>query len=216
VLRLPSSPRPGHAATAAPAQRRRYRLGLALLAGAVVLAASGCEGGPIGQSTPLSNGASFVSGSGGTTVFAPGSRSPAPKITAKTLTGQKVSLASYRGSVLVLNFWGSWCTPCREEGAALGALARHFRADGVRFLGVDIRDTPASAEAYMRQFRISYPSINDPGDQIALEFRSSVLPSAIPSTLVIDRSGHIAARVIGGITYNGLGRLLRHIAAERR
>jgi thiol-disulfide isomerase/thioredoxin len=114
-----------------------------------------------------------------------------------------------------MNFWGSWCAPCRAEAPALGALARHFRAQQVRFLGVDIRDNPASARAFMKTFRIGYASLNDPSDDIALAFRATVPPAGIPTTLVIDRTGHIAARIVGGVTYSGLKALITEVSAGK-
>ncbi len=119
----------------------------------------------------------------------PGSRSRAPAVSGTSLTGQHLTLAGYRGHVVVLNFWGSWCGPCRQEAPSLGALARYFQLAGVRFLGVDIQDTPSAGIAFLRTFRIGYPSLNDPNDEIALEFHGTVPPTAIPSTLLIDRSG---------------------------
>jgi thiol-disulfide isomerase/thioredoxin len=116
--------------------------------------------------------------------------------------------------VLVMNFWGSWCTPCRAEAPALASLARRFTPAGVQFLGVDIRDTPASGEAFQRDFDISYPSLNDPGDLIALDFRSTVPPAGIPTTLVISRGGRIAARVIGAVTYPSLRTLISTTLAQ--
>jgi thiol-disulfide isomerase/thioredoxin len=116
--------------------------------------------------------------------------------------------------VVVLNFWGSWCTPCREEAPDLAALANHFRPAGVRFVGIDIRDSPASAQAFTSDFRISYPSLNDPGDTIALDFRDTVPPAGIPTTLVVARGGRIAARVIGPVTYTGLKSLIQRVAAQ--
>jgi peroxiredoxin len=192
---------------------RRRVAGLALAAVAT-LAVAGCGGGAIGQNTPLSNGQNFVSGTG-TSVFKVGSRPAAPDVSGKTLTGAHLSLASYRGSVVVINFWGSWCPPCRAEAPDLAALASRFLPRGVRFLGIDIQDDPTSAEAFMHTFEITYPSLNDPGDEIALDFRTTVPPSAIPSTLVIDRTGHIAARVIGSISYDGLKALITQVIAER-
>ena len=113
--------------------------------------------------------------------------------------------------MVVLNFWGSWCAPCRAEAPDLAALASRYRSLGVRFLGIDIQDEPTSAEAFMHTFRITYPSLNDPGDEIALAFRKTVPPAAIPTTLVIDRSGHIAARIVGGATYNALKALIAKV-----
>lgn len=193
-----------------PASRR---IAGGVLAACVALALAGCAGGAIGQDTAQSNGKSFVSGSFGTTYNAVGSRPAAPQVTGTTLTGQKFSLAAERGSLVVLNFWGSWCSPCRTEAPALATLARQLGSQSVRFVGVDVRDSPSSAEAFMRTFGVSYPSLNDPGDEIALTFHSTLPPTGIPSTLLIDRTGHIAARIVGGVTYSGLKALIMKVNA---
>jgi peroxiredoxin len=185
-----------------------------VLVATVVLAAAGCESGDIGANTPVSSGQSFVGSSYQSTYFDVGSRPVAPAVSGPTVTGSHLSLAAYRGDVVVLNFWGSWCAPCRDEAPGLGTLARQLQARGVRFVGIDIRDEPDSALAFMQTFRIGYPSISDPGDLIALEFRATDPPSAIPSTIVIDRRGRIAARIIGPVTYDSLRALLTPIAAE--
>ena len=193
----------------------RARRGTAAVAAAAAsLALAACGGGAIAQSTPVSNGQSFVSGDTGTTVFRGGDPPLAPRVTGTTLGGTRLSLARFRGHVLVMNFWGSWCTPCRAEAPALASLARKFSPAGVAFLGVDIRDTPASAEAFQRDFSITYPSLNDPGDLVALDFRSTVPPAGIPTTLVISRSGRIAARVIGEVSYPGLRSLISATLAQ--
>jgi len=187
------------------------------IAGAAVLmlGVAACSAGATAQDTAVGNGSSFVAGSYGTTVFHPGARPQAPQVSGTTLTGGTFRLSADRGSVVVMNFWGSWCTPCREEAPVLGALARYFAPDRVRFLGVDIRDDPASAEAFMRTYRISYPSLNDPNDLVALDFRSAAPPAGIPTTLVIDASGQITARVIGPVSYDGLKTLIMQASAER-
>jgi thiol-disulfide isomerase/thioredoxin len=208
LLRLPSSPRNGPRAPGA------FRAAAALAAVAVALGLAACDAGASAQDTSIGTGNSFVTGSYGTTVFEAGARPMAPQVTGTTLTGTKFELSADRGAVVVMNFWGSWCTPCREEAPALAALARHFAHRGVRFIGVDIRDNPASAEAFMHTFRISYPSLNDPSDEIALDFSGTVPPAGIPTTLVIDRSGRIAARIVGAVSYTGLAALIRQVAAE--
>jgi len=197
-----------------PRSARRTALG-AVAAAALVLGAAACGGGATAQDTAVGNGSSFVTGSYGTTVFRAGARPEAPQVRGSTLTGGTFRLSADRGSVVVINFWGSWCTPCREEAPVLGVLARHFSGAGVRFVGVDIRDDPASAEAFMRTYRISYPSLNDPNDLIALDFRSTAPPTGIPTTLVIDASGRIAARIIGPVSYDGLKALIMQASAER-
>jgi thiol-disulfide isomerase/thioredoxin len=202
VFRLPCcGPRPVTCAAAAFA-----------VAAAVGIAA--CGGGATAQDTAVGNGSSFVSGSYSTTVFRQSGRPAAPDVSGTMLTGGRFRLAADRGSVVVMNFWGSWCTPCREEAPALAALATRF-SSGVKFVGVDIRDDPASAEAFMRTFRIGYPSVNDPNDEIALDFNGTVPPDGIPTTIVIDRTGHIAARIVGPVSYDGLASLITQISRER-
>ncbi len=216
---VPAADDSGQRAASQPAAGRRRRcgrvcVGAAAIAGAM-LAVAGCDGGAIGANTPVSNGQSFVSRNYQSTVFRVGSRPVAPSVSGTTLTGEHLSLSSYRGDVVVLNFWGSWCAPCRDEAPTLGTLARQLYGRGVRFVGVDIRDEPDAALAFMSTFRISYPSFNDPSDEIALLFRATVPPSAIPSTVVIDRTGRIAASIVGGVSYQGLRALVTEVAAGR-
>ncbi len=172
------------------------------------LALGACDSGAIGNSGAGSNGQSFVSGNPGTTVYGGTSGPAVPQVTGTLLSGTKFTLAQYHGHVVVLNFWGSWCTPCRAEAPFLSRLAQHFTPRGVRFLGVDIRDSPATAAAFQRGFHIGYPSLNDPGDEVALDFRDTVPPAGIPTTLVIGRDGRITARVIGEVSYPGLRGLI--------
>jgi thiol-disulfide isomerase/thioredoxin len=206
VSRLP------HATSRVTRPGRAARLGL--LAAAAALAVSGCTGAAIGADSPANNGQSFVSGSSGTTLFQAGHGPAVPAVSGPLVGGGRLSLAAYRSHVVVLNFWGSWCTPCREEAPSLAQLARQYGKSGVRFLGIDIRDSPATAEAFTSDFRISYPSLNDPSDNLALDFRDTVPPAGIPTTLVISRSGRITARVIGGVTYDGLKSLIQRAVAE--
>ena len=218
MFRLPHFPRPAaHPARARVARPVRHAHGAAgaALAAATALAVAGCAGGAIGQDTPVSNGTNFVAGSYSSTVYAKGSGPVAPDVKGTTLAGRKFALAADRGDVVVLNFWGSWCAPCREEAPALAALAAHFRPSGVRFVGVDIQDSPDAAEAFEHTFRITYPSLNDPGDEVALAFQSTVPPAGIPTTLVINRAGRVAARIVGQSTYSALGRLIAAVSAEK-
>jgi peroxiredoxin len=204
VTRVPKFARPAWASTVATAA----------LCGAAMLAVTSCSGGNIAGDNPLSSGDSFVSGSYNSQYFAPGSRLPAPAVTGKTLTGQRFSLAAERGNVVVLNFWGSWCAPCMAEAPRLAALATYFRHDRVRFVGDDVHDYTAAALAFERTYALPYPSLNDPGSEVALAFHNTVPPTAIPSTLVIDRAGKIAARIIGEVSYYGLRNLIARVLAD--
>jgi thiol-disulfide isomerase/thioredoxin len=186
---------------------------LTSIAAAVVatVALAGCAGGAIGADTPDSSGQSFVGSAYSSTLFRADARPAAPDISGTTLTGQHLSLSDYRGSVVVINFWGSWCAPCRAEAPDLSALAQNEAPHGVHFLGIDIRDTTVAADAFIKSFGISYPSLNDPGDDLALAFRGTVPPAAIPTTLVIDRSGRIAARILGSVSYDSLHALIAQV-----
>ena len=186
-----------------------------LLASIAVLGVASCSGGAIADNTPVSNAKSFVGASYSSAYYAPGSRPTAPRVSGTTLTGAKFSLAAQRGSVVVLNFWGSWCAPCRREAPDLAALATYFKTRHVRFVGDDVQDSPANALAFERTFNIGYPSLNDPGEQVALAFHGAVPPVGIPTTLLIDRTGHIAGRMVGEVSYRGLRSLIAKVLAER-
>ena len=152
-----------------------------------------------------------VNGNPNAVLYTAGHRPLAPDFTATTLTGSRLSFSSYRGRVVVVNFWGSWCVPCRAEAAALAVAAQQYAPAGVAFLGVDVRDTTASAEAFARTFDITYPSVSDSGAQITLDFTAVVPIAGTPTTLVIDRTGHIAGAVFGQATYAELNTILGQV-----
>jgi thiol-disulfide isomerase/thioredoxin len=132
------------------------------------------------------------------TLIPAGQRKPIPAIAGETLDGAGLDLASARGSVLVLNFWGSWCGPCRSEQPGLQLAATQLAGRGVRFVGVDVRDQRAAAVAYQREFRTSYPSLFDPSAVLTAKLRDQA-PAFQPATLVIDQQGRVGARIIGAV-----------------
>ena len=160
------------------------------------------------------SGVSTVGGNASTVVYQAGHRPLAPEFTGTTLTGSKLSFSSYRGKVVVLNFWGSWCVPCREEAPILAAVAGKYQASGVSFLGVDVRDTTASALAFTHSFHVAYPSVSDQSSAITLDFTAKVPIAGTPTTLVVDRTGHIAGAVFGTVTYPGLTAIVAKVTAE--
>lgn len=160
------------------------------------------------------DGQGFVSGDGSVAVVDPAERRPAPELTGTTLAGEPFDLADHRGDVVVLNVWGSWCAPCREEAPYLQAVYEETASDGVQFVGVNTRDDDAAARAFERRFGITYPSVVDDDGRLLLAFRDTLPPSSIPSTLVIDREGRVAARVLGPTTFTELRALVDDVAAE--
>lgn len=194
--------------------RRRAHWAAAALLAAGGAGVSACSAAASGQTQAMGSGQSYVSGDQGVTFYRGSSAPAVPGVSGKTLTGAKLSLSAYRGHVVVLNFWGSWCAPCRSEAPALAALARHFQPAGVRFAGVDIRDNIAAAQAFEGKFGITYPSFNDPGGLIALDFHATVPPAGVPATVVVSPGGRIVARVIGEASYNGLKSLISRAVTQ--
>jgi thiol-disulfide isomerase/thioredoxin len=138
-----------------------------------------------------------------------------PPITGELLQGGSYDSRELRGMVVVYNVWGSWCAPCREEAPALRKIAKETRLDGVRFIGINVRDNDASALAFERRYEIPYPSIRTGDSQEALlAFGPKLPPSAVPSTMIVDREGRLAARVIGKTTYGTLSALVEDVLDE--
>jgi peroxiredoxin len=144
-----------------------------------------------------------------------GQRPAAPEFSATSLTGTRINFASYRGKIVLLNVWGSWCGPCQGEGQTLKYLDEQYGRDGVAFLGDDIEDTPANALAYLRKEGITYPSVNDANGAVEQRLSLAVPISGAPTTLVIDRTGHIAGVIDGTVTYPEVTTLLQGAGVTR-
>jgi thiol-disulfide isomerase/thioredoxin len=124
--------------------------------------------------------------------FAPEQRVAAPPVAGELLDGTPFDLAGWYGRVVVINWWGSWCGPCRAEAPELRAVYDATRELGIEFLGVNVRDGRDAAVAFHDAFDHAWPSLFDPGGQIALGFHE-VPPSVVPTTLLLDRRHRIAA-----------------------
>ena len=190
---------------------------LALGVSAVLLA--GCASttaSTAGDRVVTNSEAGFVAGDGSITFIEPGQRVSAPEVVGTTLDGSELSLASLRGHVVVMNVWASWCAPCRAEAPTLERTYQDFKADGVSFIGLDTRDSAAAARAFVESFHITYPNIVDTDGKLQLLFRDSLPPQAIPSTIVIDKSGKVAGRVIGKASESSLKGLIEPLLREQQ
>lgn len=136
---------------------------------------------------------------------------PAPDFTLPSLAGDgTITLSDYRASLVVLNFWATWCTPCRQEAPGLRRISRAYRKRGVQFLGVDETDDDDKGRAFLREFDLTYPNGSDPAGQLA--FRYELF--GMPTTFVIDRSGTIRYRFIGYLTVPTLREALDQVLSE--
>ena len=143
-----------------------------------------------------------------------GERPPAPPLELPALNGDgRISLASYRGKAVVLNFWASWCAPCRAEAPTLNEVAQRTAPDGVRFVGINVKDERSPAQAFERRQQVSYPSLHDQPGRLLLQFRR-VVPQTPPTTLVLDRQGRIAGFFAGEVRLSELLAPVEQIAAE--
>lgn len=187
----------------------RSRLcGGAILATALLLAGCGTTGGSGSSDTR------YVSGDGSTIILSISERHALPAIVGPTLDGGTLSLAQLQGKVVVINVWASWCPPCRAEARTLERVYGTLKPKGVLFLGVDTRDNQVAGNAYVTDFGITYPSWFDQDGALLLAFRGALPPAAIPTTIVIDRHGRVAARALGGVDESRLLGLIEPILAE--
>jgi thiol-disulfide isomerase/thioredoxin len=181
------------------------------LAGAIGLGACGNGG---GNSATGNRSVGFVAGSHDLTFLPPGKRKLAPAVSGQTIQGGTASVTAFRGKVLVVNVWASWCAPCRAETPGLERVYRKYETRGVAFLGINVRDSKAAASSFARDYQVTYPSLYDPDGYLVAHFRD-LPPAAIPTTAVIDRTGRIAARFIAATTPVELTPVLDRLLGEK-
>jgi len=180
---------------------------------ALLLLLSACSA--TGTVAPTSGDAGFVGGAGAVTIIPPGKRGAPVSLSGPLVGGGDYDVSAHRGTVFLLNVWGSWCAPCRREAPELEKAWNDVPHDGVQFLGINTRDdADASAVAFERRFDVTYPSLRDPDGHLQLTFRSTLPPRAIPSTLILDKQGRVAARILGGSDQRTFTQLVQQIRAE--
>lgn len=136
---------------------------------------------------------------------------PAPSFRLTTFTGEPLSLESYRGRVVVLNFWASWCYPaCYEEAPVLEEGWRRWRDRGVVVIGIDIQDTEAAARKFIADFGLTFPNAPDPTGKVSIDYGVY----GVPETFFIDRRGQIRAKHVGAVTPEVFRREAERLVAE--
>lgn len=173
---------------------RARRVALLAIAPLVALGLAACSSTTTTQD-PSGHGDGFVAGAANGGELS--TRVEAPSLSGPSVTGDgTLSLAQDAGKVVVVNFYASWCSPCRAETPVLVAAAKAHPA--VRFFGVLFEDTPANGLAFRKSFGVTFPSIVDRQGVDLAKFKN-VNPSAVPDTFVIDKNGKIAAKYVGGL-----------------
>lgn len=199
----------------APRRRTRRRRILLFAAGAAAasLCLSACGDGASGGSAQTR----FVQGKDGVDTVKKADRQPAPDLSGETTTGKQLDVADYKGKVVILNVWGSWCGPCIAEAPNFAKVAKETQGKGVQFLGINTRDSQKSqATSFEEEHKVPYPSLFDPTGRLMLRFpKGSLNPQSIPSTIAIDRHGKIAARSIGPLTEDELRSMVKPLIAEK-
>jgi len=178
-----------------PTRRVRAAAAAAL---AAVLTLTACSTAPgLEEQARAGDNKNYVAGDGSVVEVAPSDRGEPVAVTGTSAEGEPIDLAKWRGDVVVLNVWYAACGPCRAEAPDLRDIATEYAADGVKFVGVNTRDDAKTAQAFQRRFEIPYPSIIDSDGSAIVALRGQVSPQAVPTTLVIDSEGRVAARILG-------------------
>ncbi|MFD7258509.1 TlpA family protein disulfide reductase [Streptomyces sp. NPDC059874] len=197
--------------------RRALLLPAVTLASALTLTA--CTDSDSGGKPNGSSGGNYVTGASGISTVAKGERTEVPKLDGETVDGKTLDTTSLKGKVVVLNVWGSWCPPCRAEAPSFAKVSKELADAGkdVAFVGINTRDnSKQNASAFEESFGITYPSLYDPDGKLILRFPKGTLnPSAIPSTIVLDKEGKIAARTLVAVSEEQLRSMIDPLLAEK-
>ncbi|MEJ7770321.1 MAG: TlpA disulfide reductase family protein [Geodermatophilaceae bacterium] len=183
-----------------------------LLAAAALVA--GCATGS--EAVDVSNGGEFrfVAGTPNGEVIDADARAAAPEFTGVLLDGSDFESSSLSDDIVVINFWGSWCAPCRLEMPEFQRVYEQMSSDGVSFLGVNVRDDRQLAQAFLDDKGISYPSVFDPRGEVSLIFRDFPA-NAIPSTIILDRDGGVAAVYVAAVAETELRQVLETLVGQQ-
>lgn len=181
--------------------RTRLVGGAVALVAASALLLTGCSSDPLAEQYREGSNKNFISGDGTVAEYDAESRGEPVEFAGTTVEGDEFDSTDVLGDVMVVNFWYAGCAPCRAEAPTLEAVHDEFADDGVTFVGVNVRDQAGTAASFESTYGVEYPSILDVDEgTVQLAFAGDVPPAAVPTTLVLDTEGRVAARVLGQIT----------------
>jgi thiol-disulfide isomerase/thioredoxin len=192
----------------------RWAVGVA--AAVLLLGATGCAQDPnsVAAQAKAGDQKGYVSGDGAVETIPQAKRGEPVELTGELLDGSAWDIDSTRGKVLVLNVWGSWCAPCVAEAPDLQKTWAGLQADKapVEFMGIDFREDPARGAAFAKKAGITYPSLTDESGVAILALQGKA--PTVPTTLVLDTEGRIAARVNGPVSATTLRGLVDDVVAQ--
>lgn len=194
---------------------RARRAGAVAVALGTALALAACSGGGdgTGSDTDVAD-QGYVSGDGSLTQWAVADRQGPVQVAGTDYAGNPVDIADWRGDVVVLNTWYAACPPCREEAPDLVDIANEYAGQGVHLLGINGVDDAGAAVPFQQTFDVPYPSIDD-RDKNAIAALQGIVPiQATPTTVVLDRDGKVAARIVGLAEGSTLRALIDEVLAE--
>ena len=168
---------------------------------------------PLANQYKAGDNKNYIAGDGTVTEFAAGNRGDKVSWSGTTGSGEEISSTALAGVVTVMNFWYAGCAPCRAEAPDLVELQAEFK--DVQFVGVNVRDTAATSNAFEKNFKVTWPSVIDAQTgSVLLAFTGIVTPQAVPTTIVIGKDGKVTARVLGRIDKSILRTLIKTAVSE--
>ena len=197
------------------------RLGLrkvlaAALAVSAVMSLSACSNDKLADQFKAGDNKNYIAGDGTVAEFAEANRGEPIVWAGPTESGGILKSDQLSGVVVVMNFWYAGCAPCRAEAPDLVKVNRMFVGKNVQFVGVNVRDSAATALAFDRNFDITWPSIIDSkSGSVLLAFTGLVTPQAVPTTIVIDKKGRVAARILGRFETSTLKAMIQRVVDEK-
>lgn len=166
---------------------------------ALTLLLTGCAADPLAEQYAAGDNKGYIAGDGSVVEIPPADRGDPIEYAGTTDDGAALSSTDYAGQVTVVNFWYAACAPCRLEATDLEATYQKYLPQQVGFVGVNVRDQPATARGFAETFGVTYPSLVDTDGEVQFSFAGKVAPNAVPTTLVLDREGRVAARILGRV-----------------
>ena len=187
------------------------------LAAASVIVLAGCSSDPLAEQYREGSNKGYIAGDGTIAEFPVDQRGEPIEFAGETIDGETFDSADLAGEVAVVNFWYAGCAPCRAEAPMLQQVHEEFEGEGASFVGVNVRDQAATAASFEENYGITYPSIVDVNDgAVQYAFAGEVPPAAVPTTIVLDAEGRVAARILGQLKDASiLETIVRDLIAEQ-